>query len=81
MDCAVSSLTDLTVLGGHGDLRDESAEVATQRRVVRPVLMSTQEGEIPVVTLLDGGMGFELKLRGVKVPSHTESSGAVRALI
>lgn len=34
-----------------------------------------------MVTLLDGGMGFELKLRGVKVPSHTESIWSALALI
>jgi S-methylmethionine-dependent homocysteine/selenocysteine methylase len=34
-----------------------------------------------VVTLLDGGMGFELKLRGVGVPSHTESIWSALALI
>jgi len=34
-----------------------------------------------VVTLLDGGIGFELKLRGVKVPSHTESIWSALALI
>jgi S-methylmethionine-dependent homocysteine/selenocysteine methylase len=34
-----------------------------------------------MVTLLDGGMGFELKLRGVGVPSHTESIWSALALI
>ena len=34
-----------------------------------------------MVTLLDGGIGFELKLRGVKVPSHTESIWSALALI
>jgi len=34
-----------------------------------------------MVTLLDGGMGFELQLRGVKVPSHTESIWSALALI
>ena len=34
-----------------------------------------------MVTLLDGGMGFELQLRGVKVPSHTESIWSAMALI
>jgi S-methylmethionine-dependent homocysteine/selenocysteine methylase len=34
-----------------------------------------------VVTLLDGGMGFELKLRGVRVPSHIESIWSALALI
>jgi len=34
-----------------------------------------------MVTLLDGGMGFELKLRGVEVPSHTESVWSALALI
>ncbi len=34
-----------------------------------------------MVTLLDGGMGFELKLRGVRVPSHTESIWSALALI
>jgi S-methylmethionine-dependent homocysteine/selenocysteine methylase len=34
-----------------------------------------------MVTLLDGGMGFELKLRGVKVPSHVESIWSALALI
>ena len=33
-----------------------------------------------MVTLLDGGMGFELKLRGVDVPSHTESIWSALAL-
>ena len=33
-----------------------------------------------MVTLLDGGMGFELQLRGVKVPSHTESIWSALAL-
>jgi S-methylmethionine-dependent homocysteine/selenocysteine methylase len=36
--------------------------------------------EIIMVTLLDGGMGFELKLRGVEVPSHTESVWSALAL-
>ena len=34
-----------------------------------------------MVTLLDGGMGFELQLRGVKVPSHTESIWSALALV
>ena len=34
-----------------------------------------------MVTLLDGDMGFELQLRGVKVPSHTESIWSAMALI
>jgi S-methylmethionine-dependent homocysteine/selenocysteine methylase len=34
-----------------------------------------------MVTLLDGGMGYELKLRGVKVPSHIESIWSALALI
>ncbi len=34
-----------------------------------------------MVTLLDGGMGFELKLRGIRVPSHTESIWSALALI
>ena len=34
-----------------------------------------------MITLLDGGMGFELKLRGVGVPSHTESIWSALALI
>lgn len=34
-----------------------------------------------MVTLLDGGMGFELKLRGIKVPSHIESIWSALALI
>lgn len=34
-----------------------------------------------MVTLLDGGMGYELKLRGVRVPSHTESIWSALALI
>lgn len=34
-----------------------------------------------MVTLLDGGIGFELKLRGVKVPSHSESIWSALALI
>jgi S-methylmethionine-dependent homocysteine/selenocysteine methylase len=34
-----------------------------------------------MVTLLDGGMGFELKLRGARVPSHTESIWSAQALI
>jgi S-methylmethionine-dependent homocysteine/selenocysteine methylase len=45
------------------------------------VLGSKTKGEIPVVTLLDGGMGFELQLRGTKVPSHTESIWSALALI
>jgi homocysteine S-methyltransferase len=36
---------------------------------------------ITVITLLDGGIGFELKLRGVKVPSHTESIWSALALV
>ncbi len=34
-----------------------------------------------MVTLLDGGMGFELQLRGVNVPSHTESIWSALALL
>ncbi|MEJ2581517.1 MAG: homocysteine S-methyltransferase family protein [Acidobacteriota bacterium] len=34
-----------------------------------------------MITLLDGGIGFELKLRGVKVPSHTESIWSALALL
>ncbi len=34
-----------------------------------------------MITLLDGGMGFELQLRGVKVPSHTESIWSALALV
>ncbi len=34
-----------------------------------------------MVTLLDGGMGYELKLRGVAVPSHTESIWSALALV
>jgi len=34
-----------------------------------------------MTTLLDGGMGYELKLRGVKVPSHIESIWSALALI
>jgi S-methylmethionine-dependent homocysteine/selenocysteine methylase len=34
-----------------------------------------------MVTLLDGGIGYELKLRGVKVPDHVESIWSALALI
>jgi S-methylmethionine-dependent homocysteine/selenocysteine methylase len=34
-----------------------------------------------VITLLDGGMGYELKLRGVKVPDYTKSIWSALALI
>ncbi|MBD3856092.1 MAG: homocysteine S-methyltransferase family protein, partial [Acidobacteria bacterium] len=34
-----------------------------------------------MVTLLDGGMGFELKLRRAGVPSHTESIWSALALM
>lgn len=34
-----------------------------------------------MITLLDGGMGYELKLRGVKVPDHTTSVWSALALI
>lgn len=34
-----------------------------------------------MITLLDGGIGFELKLRGVKVPDHTKSIWSALALI
>jgi S-methylmethionine-dependent homocysteine/selenocysteine methylase len=34
-----------------------------------------------MITLLDGGMGFELQLRGVEVPSHTESIWSALALV
>ena len=33
-----------------------------------------------MVTLLDGGMGYELMLRGVKVPSHLDSIWSAQAL-
>jgi S-methylmethionine-dependent homocysteine/selenocysteine methylase len=34
-----------------------------------------------MITLLDGGMGFELQLRGVRVPSHIESIWSALALV
>ncbi len=34
-----------------------------------------------MITLLDGGIGFELKLRGVKVPDHTKSIWSALALL
>ena len=34
-----------------------------------------------MVTLLDGGIGFELKLRGVEVPSHLDSIWSAQALM
>ena len=34
-----------------------------------------------MITLLDGGMGYELKLRGVKVPDYTKSIWSALALI
>ncbi len=34
-----------------------------------------------MITLLDGGMGYELKLRGVKVPDYTNSIWSALALI
>jgi len=34
-----------------------------------------------MVTLLDGGMGYELKLRGVAVPSHLDSIWSAQALL
>jgi len=34
-----------------------------------------------MVTLLDGGMGSELRLRGVEVASHTESFWSAKALL
>ncbi len=33
-----------------------------------------------MVTLLDGGIGYELKLRGVEVPSHVDSIWSAKAL-
>ena len=34
-----------------------------------------------MITLLDGGIGFELKLRGVEVPDHTTSIWSAMALV
>jgi len=34
-----------------------------------------------MITLLDGGMGYELKLRGVKVPDYTKSIWSAMALV
>lgn len=34
-----------------------------------------------MITLLDGGMGYELKLRGVKVPDYTKSIWSALALL
>jgi S-methylmethionine-dependent homocysteine/selenocysteine methylase len=34
-----------------------------------------------MTTLLDGGMGYELKLRGVEIPSHLDSIWSAQALI